>query len=84
MRYTVAWRRAALNQLATIWMDALDRQAVTDAANALDALLRTDAHLVGESRSGNTRVLFETPLVVLFDVFELDRRVEVISVRQAP
>jgi hypothetical protein len=66
MRYTVTWRRAALNQLAIIWMNALDRQAVTDAADALDALLRIDAHLVGESRSGNTRVLAETPLVVCF------------------
>ena len=44
MRFTVVWTRAALNQLANIWMAAPDRQAVADATNQIDATLAVDPH----------------------------------------
>jgi hypothetical protein len=58
--------------LATIWLDAADRRAVSDAANAIDRQLGSDPLIAGESRDGNSRILLEDPLVVFFDVNEDD------------
>jgi plasmid stabilization system protein ParE len=80
MKYTVTWRKSAENDLAEIWLAAHDRQAVTDAANLIDTSLRRNPLVCGESRLGNTRVMFVPPLVVYFDVYELDRRVLVRAV----
>jgi hypothetical protein len=65
-------------------MEAADRQAVTDAANAIDQALQVDPDTVGEARSGNTRLLIESPLTVFFDVHPADCRVDVIAVRYVP
>ena len=81
MRYTVTWKPRAHNQLATIWMAASDRQAVTSAANAIDQQLLHDPASMGEARSGITPVLIEPPLTVYFDVHGDDRRVDVVAVR---
>ncbi len=81
IRYTVTWLKDAENQLAQIWVDATDKQAVTDAANAIDVLLSTDAHDKGKEASEGLRGLHVPPLRVLFSVREQDRLVEVASVR---
>lgn len=47
-RYTVVWHQEAHDRLASIWLDANDRPAVTMAANAIDQHLVTDAHRQGE------------------------------------
>jgi len=49
MRYTVIWQPHAEQKLAAIWNDAVNRQAVTAAADWIDAALENDAHLLGES-----------------------------------
>jgi len=41
MRYTVGWLSSAINELATIWNNAADRQAVSRAADEIEVLLRT-------------------------------------------
>jgi plasmid stabilization system protein ParE len=84
MIFTVIWKLLAEEQLAAIWMDTEDRQAVTRAANAIDRLLREDPQTAGESRSGLTRVLVVDPLVVHFDVSADDRMVHVLTVRHVP
>ena len=84
MRYTVTWKPATKGQLAGIWMAALDRAAVITAANTMDRLLRDNADREGESRGGISRILFVEPLVVVYDVHEPDRRVDVISVGHVP
>jgi hypothetical protein len=84
MRYTVVYKPSAEQELAQSWMAAPDRQAVTEAANRVDALLATDPLGCGESRSGATRVLFEPPLMVFYEVREEDRLVEVLKVRRVP
>jgi hypothetical protein len=61
MIYTVIWQPSAEAALATLWNDALDRAAVTSAADTIDALLRQNPSSRGESRSGNFRVLFVAP-----------------------
>lgn len=84
MKYTVTWKPTTKDQLAEIWMTAPDRAAVSSAANAIDRLLRDDAENEGEGRGGISRMLIVEPLIVVFDVHELDRRVEVLSVRHVP
>jgi len=80
MRFTVIWRSSAEQKLATIWNDADDRQTITDAANAIDALLRTEPTEVGESRVANIRILTVAPLSVYYDVHDNDRLVAVWAV----
>jgi len=72
MTYTVVWRPSAERALTEIWTRADDRQTVTDAANAIDALLRATPLEVGESRVANIRILTVLPLSLYFDVHEED------------
>lgn len=80
MTYTVVWRPTAERKLAEIWSSAPDRQAVAEAANAVDALLRSTPLEVGESRAEETRILVVRPLAVYYDVQEADRLVAVWAV----
>lgn len=80
-RYTVTWLKGAQNDLAQIWIDAADREAVTRAADAIDVELATDAEGRGIPVKEGLRGLYLPPLHVLFTVREPDRLVEVVSVR---
>ena len=80
MTFAVIWRSSAERKLAEIWADANDRQAIADAADAIDAFLRTEATEVGESRVANIRILTVSPLSVYYDVHEDDRLVAVWAV----
>jgi plasmid stabilization system protein ParE len=79
MTFTVLWTPTAEQELASIWLSAEDRNAVTSAAHTIDTLLRTDPETRGESRQGTLRVLFVPPLGVDFDVVADDRIVYVLS-----
>lgn len=61
-------------------MAAVDRDQVATAADRIDALLRRDRQLVGESRWEQTRFVNEPPLAVYYDVSEPDRQVYVWAV----
>jgi hypothetical protein len=80
MSWTVVYRSSAQDHLANIWLNAPDRQAVTDAADEIDRLLASDPLNAGESRGGNTRIIVERPLTALYDVFPDDALVEVFAV----
>lgn len=80
MNYTVVWRPTAERALAQIWTSADDRQAITDAADLMDAMLRSAPGEVGESRVGDTRILTVMPLSVYYDVHDGDRLVVVWAV----
>jgi hypothetical protein len=82
MIFTVIWRPLATGKLATLWMNAPDRKALSAAANKIDELLKTDPESRGEPRGNNRRVLIVPPLIVAFQVKELDRIVEVLSVQR--
>ena len=85
MKFTVSWRPSARQKLAQIWVGAPDqREAITKAADSIDWALRTAPESHGEARVGNLRVLFVEPLVVLYEVHALDRRVIVLGVRKYP
>lgn len=74
--FQVHWLQAALDDLARIWLDARahDRPAVTGAARTIDEILRANPEQEGESRSGDERVTFVSPLGLEFEV-DSDQRV---------
>jgi hypothetical protein len=84
MNFTAVYKPSAEAMLAHLRNTASDRDAVTRAANHIDALLRRDPLAQGESRSGNVRVLFIPPLGVHFKVRAQDRIVEVLKVWRVP
>ena len=84
MNYTVVWKPTAKTRLADVWMSAENRASVAVAANAIDRVLAASPNQVGESREGNTRILIEPPLAVVYDVSDDDRLVSVLSVRLLP
>ncbi len=80
MNFDVWYVPAAENELATIWANATERNAVTEASDRIDAALARDPLGVGESRADRYRVLIDLPLVVYYEVSEPDRRVRVLRV----
>ena len=81
MNYTVIWQPTAEQQLATAWVDATNRPAVTRASDQIDILLGFVPTQVGESRDAGSRVLVVEPLVVIYEVIEDDKQVRVLRVR---
>jgi plasmid stabilization system protein ParE len=84
MIYTLLWKPAAEDRLTEIWTEAANRSAIADAANAIDRVLRERPLDVGESRDAVTRILIEEPLVIVYEVSEADRLVQVLAVRAVP
>ncbi len=80
MRYSVLWTPDAENDLASIWVVADNRADVTAAGDEIDAILREDAHLKGESRHGRLRILFVAPLAIDFEVMQDDCIARVLTV----
>jgi hypothetical protein len=80
MKYTVVWTPMAESELARIWLDATDRDAITSAAAALDRLLSRDPEFRGEVSFDTVRTLSVPPLGVDFEVIEPDRIVCVLIV----
>jgi hypothetical protein len=80
MKFTVVWTNDAIDELATIWINAGDRAAVTDASNEIDRQLARDPEHAGEQREGVVRLLIIEPLAVVFAVRSQDRIATVFSV----
>ena len=75
MKYTVVWTPDAREQLAEIWLEASDRDAVTLAATKIEQSLKHDPLNTGESRVVNIRIVIEQPLALFCDVYPQDLRV---------
>ncbi len=79
--FNVVWTPVAEQQLAAAWLAAVDRSAVTTAAQAADRDLGRDPMAVGESReSDDQRIMFVKPLSINFSVVVDDRTVYVTAV----
>ncbi len=76
MTFRVEWLQEAVDELATLWMqaDSAQRRAITEATRDIDQELQTDPFRQSESRADQRRVMFVQPLGVLFDV-DLERRI---------
>ena len=81
-QYTVAYGGTTQADLALIWLNSLDRSAVTRASNAIDAQLKFDASQKGQLVSEGLRQLEVTPLIVQFTVDEGGRIVTVWTIRE--
>jgi plasmid stabilization system protein ParE len=77
VNFTIIWSEAAIQDLARIWLQVIDRNAITRASNDIDQLLSRNPQFVGESRIGNQRVTYADPLGVRFEVVLDDLRVTV-------
>ncbi len=80
MHYTVAYDPLAQNALMRYWTNAPDQQAVADAADEIDRLLKRSPLTCGQPFHGLRR-LTVAPLEVLYGVSMADRLVRVFTVR---
>jgi hypothetical protein len=80
--YRVEWIQTARDELTLLWIlaDSPARQAITAASAKIDPTLELDPLNVGESRTGDERVMFVDPLGVLFEVDAANHIVWVFSV----
>ena len=79
--YTIIWLPSVLEDLAVIWLNAADRDAVNRAVSRVDQLLAAAPGQQGESRPRRARIMFERPLAVTFEIDEDSRAVFVVGVR---
>lgn len=84
MRYNVLWTPIAEQRLASLWLAAENRAAVTSAAHSIDRLLMHDPVHVGHDCFDCVRTLNRHPLGVDFEVVEAERLVYVLTVRLHP
>jgi hypothetical protein len=76
MRFAVVMIPAARDDLAEAWLNAKDRNAVTQAADRIEKTLRTRADTVGEP-IGSFRRLVDPPLEVMYQILPDGVRVRV-------
>jgi hypothetical protein len=72
MNFRVVWPRRAIESLARAYLAGVSQEqatAITLAMALVDQLLEKSPESVGESRAGNDRILFVTPIVVEYEVF---------------
>jgi hypothetical protein len=74
--FSVNWLPDCEQELARLRINAPDRQAVTQAAH-IPERLRLDPLDVGESRPNGRRILFASPLGVVYRVIPDDMLVQV-------
>lgn len=84
MKFELEWDPAAENELTEIWLpaDSELRRAITEATHTIDRSLTKDPLNEGESRPNNQRIMFQTPLAVIYEVAENSRLVRVLHVWQ--
>jgi hypothetical protein len=75
------WAKKAVDELARLWIKNHSfRNVITEAANQIDRHLAADPYAVSESRPHGRRILFRSPLGVLFRVESDERTVSVLHV----
>lgn len=84
MRFTVIWLPSALEDLSSLWIAGPNRQAISDAANGIEATLNIDPVLRGEMLAGSLRILIADPLQIAYRIVEADRIVQIVGLRRAP
>lgn len=80
MRFRLVFQKRVRDQLADVWLDAPDRNAVTAASARMEQLLRTDPLHVGMARKGTDRVLFVEPIVIHYRVILDDYKVVLLDI----
>ncbi|HEX3601089.1 MAG TPA: hypothetical protein VHU84_13145 [Lacipirellulaceae bacterium] len=78
--YTVRWKQSALDRLAELWLEAVDRESINTAVREIDRVLASNPHGAGESRSEKVLVIFCQPIGCFFFIDETRDVVEVLRV----
>jgi hypothetical protein len=81
-RRTVIWIPSAEDQLAEIWLAANDREAISGAADTIDAVLKSNAEVLGHEVAEGLKGLDCEPLRVLFEIADNDSVVRVVTVKR--
>jgi hypothetical protein len=84
MSWSVEYLPSTERELANLWNNGPDRAAVAAAANRLDQALQHNPLELGEARAGNTRIAFDDPLAILFDVNAVNQHLAVWDVWRWP
>jgi hypothetical protein len=84
MKYSVVWKPFAEYQLGSIWLRVSDQQAVADASDEIERMLRRDPERFGEPDANGWRIIAVPPLVATFEVSTEDRKATVLSIRYRP
>jgi hypothetical protein len=80
--FSIRWNRRSMDAIAEIWLANPDQRSdITQASSSLDQLLSFNPEEQGESREYNLRVIFVPPLVVTFDVDNVNQVVRIMKVR---
>jgi hypothetical protein len=79
MPFTVTWRPSAIDELARIWNGSSEQQAVADAADAIDQILRLSPERAGVDWGGQ-RYMEVKPLAVVFEISPDDWLVRVLEI----
>jgi plasmid stabilization system protein ParE len=80
MNYSVNWLPNAEQELAALWLNSSDRDAITSASSVIDQLLVRDPDNEGESRPNGRRIVFATPLAAIYRIHPDKRQVDVLHV----
>lgn len=82
MTFGVRWEESALEELTQLWTSASAelRKAITAATHRIDQKLQVDPNGSGESRPDNRRILFSSPLGVIFKIEAAGKTVSVLRV----
>jgi hypothetical protein len=75
--FTVVWQRPAQEELAELWINAVDRAAVTAVVELIDLRLAESPTEWGKEFPEGLRSLIVAPLKVFFYITEQDRLVTV-------
>lgn len=94
-KFDVGWHDAAIDQLAELYLSAVDKWAITEADRIINAELARNAHLKGKPADRQTREAWKSaipqtwdlrtftdapPLRVLYTVSEPDRKAYVLMI----
>lgn len=80
MNFKVEWLEEVEDQLADLWVTAVDKSAGSEASRRADQLLALDPANQGEQRDGEDRLVFIPPLALFFRADTQAFKVWVISV----
>jgi len=79
VNFSVTWIPLAEARLTELWLKSRVSSQITEATDKLDAQLSQRPLDIGESRHANTRIAFERPLAILYDVDPRKKRVVVVD-----
>ena len=81
MNYALIWPHETLNDLAAAWLASADRDAITEASHLIEQALMSQPLTYGSPRGASvTRMAYEPPLGVEFEIIEDDKKVRMLRV----